>query len=180
MATVDATAIRTAIRQRLEGVITGARAIAPGELSGDSFAGASTYTRQMRSSVVPRFVVRIPGQRRNEASPAACSSIRIIDLDVTVTYTYKLPNPANLPDVYEEEKAHADGDVDTMARSLEWPGALDATLDGSPTGLVSGLLRFNGASVVTEDAASGLYEIQSTHTAIVVVDVDAMPPEESP
>lgn len=173
MATLDAYAIRLAIRERLEGVLAGARAIAIGELSGDAFVGASTYTRQMRASVAPRFIVRISSQRRSDAALPACASIRMLELDVAIVYTYKLPNPANMPDVYETEKARADGDVDTMARALEWPGALDVTSAGRATGIVSGLLRFDSSTVVTEDAASGLYEIQSTHTAIVVVDVDA-------
>lgn len=173
MARVNGEAIRTAIRQRLEGVLSSPRSLAPGEASGDLFVGADDYTAQMRSTVIPRFTVRITAQSRNEASPSAPSAPRLINISVSITAFRKAPNPATLPEEYEKEKAAADSMVDAMARSLEYPGALSATLAGVPTGLVSGLLRWTSSSTTREDPATGLYEITTSYEGIVLVDADA-------
>lgn len=173
MATLASKAIRTAIRECLTGVLAGTRAPTLGYASDDLFAGASEYTRAMRAVIKPTFDIRVTAIPRQEDTPNEVSNIRLYKPAIAITTTYKLIDEVNFVQDYENVKAQAETDVDVFTRALGFPGAIYQTSGGTLTGIVSGLLRSTGSSVVNEDPEAGIYEIEMTFDAIALVDVNA-------
>lgn len=173
MATLNAQAIRTAIRECLTGTLAGTRAPTAGYASDDMFTGADDYVKAMRSIIKPTFDVRIDSIKRQEDTPNEITNLRLYELSITVTTTYKSEDPVLGVTLYEEIKADAETDVDIFMRALGWPGALTQTAAAAETGLVSGLLRNTGSVVTNDDPEQCLYEYEMTFEAIALVNVNA-------
>lgn len=173
MATLAARAIRRAVRECLTGALVSARSPSTGYASDDLFTNAETYTQLARAVIKPTFEVAVTSVGRQEDSPSTVNNILLYNVAVNVTVSYKLEDTVLSPDVYDEVKSDAERDIDVFTRALGWPGAVAQTIAAVPTGLVSGLLRATGASIVDDEPEQGLYRVSLDFEGVAVVDVNA-------
>lgn len=173
MALLQTAPIRRAVRETLTGVLTSTRSVAPGYASDDLFTNSEKHTELARAMIRPTFDVSVQSVSLHEDTPSEVNNIRLYSVAVAVSVAYKLDSAVLSPNDFDTVKAQAEQDCDRFSRALGWPGALNATSLGAPTGLVSGLLRFAGASVVDDEPVEGLYQTRLDFTGVAVVNVDA-------
>ena len=173
MATLKMQAIRRAIRECLTGALVSARSPVAGYASDDLFTNAETYTQLARAVIQPTFEVTVNSIGRQEDSPSTVNNILLYNVEASVVVSYKLDDNVLSPDLFDVAKADAERDVDVFTRALGWPGALTQTIGGVTTGLVSGLLRSTGSTIVDDDPDQGLYRVELNFSGVAIVDVNA-------
>lgn len=174
MAAVDDVAIRRALREVCEGTIAGVRALTPGVLSADIAGGASDLTLSRRGVAVPRVDIAVAYPMLDER-PQQPSNIWMRGIEVTLTYTYLLEAQTLLAPEYQAIKSTAAETSDLVAQAFAWPGKLTTTSTGVATGIVSGVLMWQGTTVVRDDAprsgeteGGGLYQLEQRYTGVVL------------
>lgn len=174
MAAVDDVAIRTALREVIEGKITGVRAITPGLLSCDIAVGASDMTLSMRTTSTPRVEIAV-SYPVSPDRPQQPSNVWFRGIEVVLTYTYLLESQGLLLPEYQATKAAAGAAADLVAQALAWPGKLSQTYAGTVTGIVSGVLAWQGTTVLRDDAprsgqteGGGLYQLEQRYSGTVL------------
>lgn len=174
MATLNTQAIRRAVRECLTGALVSARSPVAGYASDDLFTNAETYTQLARSMLKPTFDVAVTSVGRQEDSPSTVNNILLYRVEVSVTVSYLLEDVVLSPDEFDVLKGEAERDIDVFTRALGWPGALTQTVGGINTGLVSGLLRSTGSTIVDDDPTQGRYGVGLNFEGVAVVDVNAL------
>ena len=169
---INANAIKGAIKERLEGVIGGVRAMSVGDVDSDIFNGADDFTKASRAAVRPRFDVRIDEISRNENSPCGPTNFFMYDVLVTVGISYHLQGePVDVLD-YEDRKSIAERQVDEFNQALTFPNTLSLCLErNEATGIASGMLTPQKPlyRVVKDDPKAALFEVEQKYTAVVTV-----------
>lgn len=156
MAQLAAAAILTAVREVCEDAAGSLRIITadtyrPGAHETQSEAAAST-----EALVRPRAEPRFTSVEPHGARPPEQGSFTLYALELEVTVTrYVGTEHALLADVRTALRALAAEDSSRLAQALGWPGNLAATVAGTATGLVSGMLRHTGSAVGDLEAAEG-------------------------
>jgi hypothetical protein len=173
MATLAAQAIRRAVRECLTGALVSARSPTLGYASDDLFTNSEPFTEMSRAMVKPTFDVAVSSISRQEESPSTVNNILLYTVAVTVTVSYKLDAAILSPDLFDVAKSNAERDCDVFTRALGWPGALTQTLAAVPTGLVSGLLRSTGSTIVADEPVEGLYQVALGFEGTAIVNVTA-------
>lgn len=166
MAAVDDVAIRTALREVVEGKIAGVRAIPVGLLSCDIAGGADDMTLSMRTTATPRVEIAV-AYPVSPDRPQQPTNVWFRGIEVTLTYTYLLDSQTLFAVDYQAVKAAAAAASDLVAQAYAWPGKLATTFAGTSTGIVSGVLAWQGTTVLRDDAprsgqteGGGLYQIE--------------------
>ena len=169
---LDGEAIRGAIVENLEGIVTGVRGLEPGEASGDLHEGATDEMKAARALIRPHFYVGISEMRFAEGSPMGPSSLNIIEATIYVRCVYNLQGDGVNHVDYEDRKAEAEVQAIKFAQRLMWPGALTTCVSlGRNTNILSGCLtpRDNFYRVTRDDPKETLFEVEQNYTAIVRV-----------
>jgi len=169
MATVNMTAIHTALRERLTGVLTTGRAIAPGLLSSDLLPNSAFLTEISRALLKPTFSVSSNIVRRQEDTPNFTSTIALYNMQTTVRVRYKLDSQVLDAAAYDVVRAQAETDIDRITQALCDAGSMVTTFAGLPTGIVSGMLFLDGATIAEDEPQQGLYSTELTFTSILKV-----------
>ena len=166
MAAVDDVAIRTALREVVEGKITGTRAITVGLLSSDVAGGADDLTLSMRTTATPRVEIAV-AYPVSPDRPQQPVNQWFRGLEVVLTYTYLLESQTLFAADYQATKSAALSASDLVAQAFAWPGKLSTTFAGTATGIVSGVLAWQGTTVLRDDAprsgqteGGGLYQLE--------------------
>lgn len=173
MATLAARAIRRAVRECLTGTLVTSRSPSPGYASDDLFTNAETYTQLERAMLKPTFDVSVTSVGRQEDSPSTVNNILLYRVEVKVLVSYNLDDIVLAANDADQVKSDAERDIDVFTRALGWPGAVSQTSLGTPTGLVSGLLRATSANIVTDEPMQGLYQVELNLEGVAIVDVNA-------
>ena len=178
MTAVADVAIRRALREVLEGTATGVRAITPGLLSCDVAQGTADLTLSLRTASAARVEIAI-AYPMLEDRPQQPSNIWMRGIEVTLTYSYLLESQSLLPTEYAAVKAAAASSTDLVAQALAWPGKLTTTVGSVATGIVSGVLMWQGTTVTRDDAprsgqteGGGLYQLEQLFTGVVLTAAD--------
>lgn len=178
MTAVADVAIRRALREVLEGTATGVRAITPGLLSCDVAVGTGDLTLSLRTASTARVEIAV-AYPMLEDRPQQPINVWMRGVEVTLTYSYLLESQSLLPTEYAAVKASAASTTDLVAQALAWPGKLSTTIAGAATGIVSGVLMWNGTTVTRDDAArsgqtegGGLYQLEQRFTGVVLTAAD--------
>lgn len=177
MAQLEATAILTAIRQVTEDAAGSIRIIAADTYEPGAAEGRSQLAQATEAMVSPRAEARITDTTQHPASPPEQGSFMLLGLaiEVVVTRRYDASHALD-PDVRTALYAVAAQDSGRLKQALGWPGNLTETVSGTPTGLVSGCLRYVSSSVgelESIDDANGL--IRTTHEFTGVALVSMLP-----
>jgi len=173
MALLNETAIRDVIAEVLTGAILGVRAIPADNLSADAAEGMDDLALSGRALTLPVFTVAI-GYEPLDDPPPQPSNIWIEQINVTITQTSLLFTAALTPAQYRAAKAGSATISSAIRIAFSWPGKLSTSAAGSPTGILSGVLRWTGLSVIRDQApqqgqaeGGGLYQTRSDYTGFV-------------
>jgi hypothetical protein len=168
------TAIRAALREVIEGKIAGVRAVPVGLLSCDIAGGADDMTLSMRTTATPRVEIAI-AYPVSPDRPQQPTNVWFRGIEVTLTYTYLLDSQALFAVDYQAVKATAAYASDLVAQALAWPGKVATSYSGTVTGIVSGVLAWQGTTVLRDDAprsgqteGGGLYQLEQRFSGTVV------------
>lgn len=172
MSIIDEAAIRTRISEVLTGVASGVRAMTAGELSDDLAPGASDVTASQRAAVVPRFTIAIDYEPSAER-PQGPGTMALDGIVVTIVMTALHASQALSRVDYDATKALiAELGAQTRA-AFSWPGKLTTTSAGTATGIVSGVLRWDGTRVSRDTPpepnapGGGLYVVEHRFSGVV-------------
>lgn len=162
MANINATAIRTRIREVLddgEGLV---RTVSAGELSGDYWDGMPTRALRARTIQKPQFAIPyIPKVPKTGAGALTeIGDTQIYEIEPTLIVAYDLRPYAEQSGSIDEDFATAEQDVDVIRQALGWPDNLDQTKAGTPTGIIDGWLRYLGDEVLEQNVVAQLLRIQ--------------------
>ena len=165
--------IRDVIAEVLTGAILGVRAIPAGNLSADAAEGMTDLAMAGRALTLPVFTVSI-GYEPLDDPPPQPSNLWLEQINVTITQTYLLNTAALAPNQYRAAKATSAAIASAVRIAFSWPGKLSANAAASPTGILSGVLRWTGSSVTRDQApqqgqadGGGLYQTRSDFTGFV-------------
>jgi hypothetical protein len=142
-------AIRTAISDVLTGAIQGVRPIATSTLAADGVIGAPAQLTSQRAMVLPTFTIATEyGPHADQ--PQQPSVPWFYALTVTVELTSLLTSAVLGRVAYDAVKAANHATAALVHGALAWPGKVTTTAAAVETGIVSGVLRFEGATVVRD------------------------------
>lgn len=172
-------AIRNAIRDVLEGTDTrGFRKMVPDVFKYGAFDGnndRSNHALTLDIRYQHRFDVVLGPLRQNGSSPMSNKGpARHSTIDITVEIWTRLGSTVNVEE-RDLQRERVEQNAELAIQALAYPGNLTTSLDGLPTGIVSGLLsgRDNNATptweVVTEDWTKQIHRSRISAAAIVVV-----------
>ncbi len=172
MANVDHDAILTTVREVIDDGNGSVRTVTSGRFNGGAYAGQPPGSETLYALATPTFRTAITGQRRHPASPPILGSFTLyeIDVEVEVIRGLQLRHKVN-DDIRDDAKALAANDADVLAQALTYPGNMTGTSASALTGLVSGVLQYEGSSGTIELADDTNGRIVSTHTFSGVVHV---------
>lgn len=137
--------LRQAIHQKLEGELGGTRRVKAGRLQRGGRDGLAAETLVSRALALPRIGITIEGFRNSGSTPVSgLAPVRLVELDVTILFTYHLPAETS-EDELEELLAQMVDDGDDAAQALAYPNSLSTTVDGLSTALASGQLLGPGS-----------------------------------
>lgn len=160
-----ATAILTAIREVVEDATGSVRTIADGRFEPGTYSDQARAAASVLALGNARAEVTISGLRRAPESPPVGGSFALYGLDVEVTVVRNFGVAAEVDtDTRVAIRAAALLDADLLQQALGWPGNLTQTSAAVATGLVSGLLRYEGSSpgdFATDSDGNGV--LTSTH-----------------
>ena len=175
MAVLDEDAIRDTLREVLTGAAAGVRAIAAGNLSADAAEGMTDLALSQRAMILPRFTVGI-GYEPIDEQPAGPSNLWLETINVSITQTYVLSTAALQPNEYSAVKTTSAAIASAIRLAFAWPGKLSASVAATPTGILSGVLRWTGTRVERDQApqqgqadGGGLYQTRSDFTGTVQI-----------
>ena len=173
MALLNEDAIRDTIADVITGAIAGVRAIAVGSLSADAAEGMTDLALASRALPLPVFTVAI-GYEPLDDPPPQPSNLWLEQINVAITQTYLLSTAALQPNEYRAAKATSAAIASAIRIAFSWPGKLSMSAAASPTGILSGVLRWTGSSVTRDQApqqgqaeGGGLYQTRSDFTGFV-------------
>lgn len=149
MTTFSDAAIRTAVADVALGVIAGVRDMGTGRLTADLAVGTTEATASHRALVLPTITIRTE-YAPHEDAPMQPGPEWFDELTLTVTFTSLLTSEAFGRVAYDLVKATQADAAQEMRLAFSWPGKLAATAGGTATGIVGGVMRFSGMSVVTD------------------------------
>jgi len=177
MALANFVAIRKAVRERLAGTIaTPPRQVTAGRFGGEWYERLEDHAKRLRALTRPRYDVQVRRIPRGRSSPAEPGNVALYDIEVRLVCGYALKHPALNDDKRDEIRALAEQDADVIRQALGWGNVLLQTSGGTPTGLVSGRLRFDAYAVLREEfgtggakEGAGLFETEILLTGRVLV-----------
>lgn len=147
MAYLKTAALITRIREVIEDSRGAMRTVPTGRFSGDMPQGLTEEEQQRRAMVNPRARVEVNDISRQSQSPPINSNLIFYEVGVTVTVSRLFARDQQLnDDTGDVTQAAGAEDVDIIRQALEWPGNLDYTEAGAPTGVISGMLSFVSSS----------------------------------
>jgi len=174
MANLDGEAIQAAIRDVLLDGAGDKRTIGASVYKGGLYEAlpANEKARRALGKPIVEAVSRVTG--RHAGSPQVKGNKHILSIQVEVrvvralTITHKLDD-----DVRDTLIGNAAKDADVIQQALTYPGNVSQTSSGDPTGIVSGLLRYQGSdapTVVATEGQPGRVETVHRFTGMVQVD----------
>lgn len=169
----DGEAIRGAIRENLEGSVTGVRQIAIDEISGDITGEPSDIMKARRAIEIPRFWMRIDEISPQSDSPMGFNNVTLWSVNLTVRCAYNLQGPAVDHVDYNDRKAVAEEHAIKFAQRLIVPGSVTTCVSlARSTGIVSGKLtpRDGFYRVANDEPEKALFEVEHAYSAVVRVD----------
>lgn len=174
MAFIDTLALRTAIREVLQGESGSVRTVTSGRVDGrDYWIGADDSAARARTLVRPKFdIPTIPLEAHPNRFPENCST-RFYLASVTIESEYALPEAILSDEDRDAIRSVAEQDIDIFRQALGWPGNLTQTTGGDPTGLADGFLEWVRTDVVREDWREGVQRLVTRHLYRGHVKVDA-------
>lgn len=143
MATFDAAALTTRIRQILEDGAGSLREITASTY--ESLAGESLDDSELslRAAETPRYRVVYERVARAAETPSRPSNRQILDVELDIVVIRHVPPVANDSDsAIDAVKNAAAADHDVIAQALEWPGNVNVA------GVISSMLRSTGSARV--------------------------------
>jgi len=155
MATFDAAALTTRIRQILEDGAGSLREITASTYQ--SLAGESLTNDELslRAAEAPRYRIVYESISRAPETPSRPSNRQILDVELDVVVIRHVPPVANDSDsAIDAVKNAAVADHDVIAQALEWPGNV------SVAGVISSMLRSAGSSRVRLQYPQGGVDFQ--------------------
>jgi len=157
MATADFDAILTAVREVLEDATGTLRTIGAAVYQGNLNASLSDEEMTLRALNKPLVESRIGAISRNDASPNIFGSLSLLDIEVVVRVVRHLDQAHELDDdIRDDVKALSAADGDVIMQALTFPGNLTQTSGSAATGLVSGMLSYEGSDPPdTQQEATG-------------------------
>lgn len=165
-------ALRECIIELLKGYLTGVRAIPEGELDICFNTGSDLFNQAVSSLVRPVFDIRIEYSKSTDQVMQP-SPFWIENVKVVIETAYLQKSPAVSHESYMKIKSDS-ADIGFEIRSLlGWPGKLTTNDAGDPTGIISGILQYEG-TVITKDQVPlagqgpGLYTCEHTFTGFVM------------
>ncbi len=176
MAAFSDAAIRTAVSDVIVGVITGVRSMGVGNLTDDIAVGATSQTAAQRATVKPTVTISTAYTPHPDA-PSQPGPDWFDTLTLTLTFTSLLPTEALGRVAIDLVKATQANGAANLRAAFAWPGKLTTTNAGVATGIVSGVLRFEGMTVVRDTPPTatdgGLYVTEhrfsgTVHSAVSV------------
>lgn len=165
MAYIQAAAIITRIREVLEDGRGDLRTVTAGRFAGDLPEGLSIDAEHMRTVTGARCSADITAIRPSPASPPILGNLILYEIDVRVRVIRLITALEQTDDAsHDALRALAISDVDIVRQALEYPNNLAATEAGATCDLVSGLLRYTGATqVVVGEIDSGAQTLETVH-----------------
>lgn len=168
MANIASAAIVTAVEEVLEGALGTVRTLATTELASGTYPSLNDGERARRAMVRPRFDVQLTRVTRHPSSPSEKSSYGLYQIEVVVSCDYKLSHEISEAD-RKSIRAQAITDAEQARQALGWPGNLTQTAAAVATGIVSGLLTFEGFEVENEDFETRLLKTRLTFAGVANV-----------
>ena len=171
MANLASHAITSAIRDVVENGHGNTRTIPSGTYGDGGFEALGIEAESMHAMVKPAAEPRITKMSRNKHSPPQPGSVVLYDLEVEV----RLVRHINLEHMTKEEVRDqtlglADRDGDILCQGLCYPDNIATDAEGTPTGLVSGMLVYKGSKIGKIDAkTAGNVITIHTFTAVACV-----------
>ena len=174
MAYVSFLNLRKAIRERLEGVITDARAVTVGRLE-DAPHGLPDGETKRRALVTPRFDIPFIRTESHPNGPTIISGVGLVKVFPIIHCFYALPNLVNTADDRDAVVSVAETDGDIIRQALSWRGSLTDTSAAAATGLVSGMLTWIGFEATQESwgeaSSDGSGVLRTSHSFEGVVQI---------
>lgn len=164
--------IVTAIRERLDGTLTGVRAMSPGELDRGAYPGIAPAELARRALNMPVIDVRITDIARNQDVLSELGDYNMLRVEFVVTAAYQIPSEVLADDRLADLvtiRATAADDAEQIRQSVSYPGGLAYTAASLATGIISGCAMHLGTSTIEEDAVGGLLRLEHRFYAIVGV-----------
>lgn len=156
MAYLAADPILTRIREVLESGAGVLRTIASGTYYGDFHEGLSEQEQARRALTKPRYDVRAVSLTRNEASPPNMHSLGLKNIEIEVKVTRNLTFSEATADALRDDMlALAIQDGDVISQALGYTANLATTTSGTATGLVSGVLEYEGSDIGEVETPDG-------------------------
>lgn len=167
MATLPATVILTAIREVIEDAHGSNRTITADTYRGDASETRSASAEATRALEKPQAEPRITMVERHPQTPPEPGSFRLVKLGVEVRLIRPVPGAAQITaSLRDAIRGAAATDADLLRQALMWPGNLTATVAGTNTGLVSGMLTWlrSTANPIESDPDGTAGRLVTTHT----------------
>ncbi len=173
MATINGTAILTAIREVLDEGAGTVRNISTARFQADLYAGKDVDGQALSALVKPICEAEITGIRRHPMSPMDLHSMSLLEIDVRVSVVRSGTLKEKLDaDARDALKGLAVDDADVVKQALLFNGNLTTTIGGTATGLVSGrLASYEGSTVTVLFSGDTSARIEGLHNFRAVVNV---------
>lgn len=178
MSGLASAALCKAIRERLDGTLSGVRAMTAGRLERGEFESLGDAERARRALEMPRLDVELVDiQRSPAATLSEIGDVQILRVGVRIRTVYQLPTEYQADDHLAQlnvQRGMAADDSELIRQSLMWPTGLVRTSDSLATLLISGVMRQREPSRRTrEDVKSGLLEWEHAYEGDARVTPDA-------
>lgn len=163
MPAFDASAILTRVEEVLCEGAGQHHLVAPGTYARGLSEMMTANAQSTRAIATPRIEVSCSASGVSPASPPVGGDKILFDVTIDVRVIRAAGTAKQVNDLLRRDlKALALQDLARLVPALEWPGNLDATSDGDPTGLVSRALQWSGRPAehrfVGDAAGSGRLE----------------------
>jgi len=148
MAYIESTNIITAIRDVLHNNHGSAQTIASGEYRPGYYDALTDNAKGLKSLSVPSVDVRIKKVKTSKMTPVQFGNKALYELTLSIlvsrAFTTEHKSTTITRDLLDSLAAK---DSSVLSQALSYPGNLTQTASAAPTGLVSGLIRFDGIVV---------------------------------
>ena len=170
MSGIDADAIVTAVLERLDGTLTGVRALSSGQIARGDVPGLDDGEKARRALYVPTMDAEITSLERHPGAPLSeLSNLQILQIGLSVRTTYQLPTELQADDTGNAIRGlrnQAVEDAELVRQALMYPGGLATTSATTATNIIT-LLEHTRSEKAREDIESGLVQWEHTFTGAV-------------
>lgn len=184
MAYLNTSAIVTRIREVCEAATDSLRPV-PVDRFTESYSQAQDVAQARRATVNPTYDVSITnGPNPHKSSPTEQSAIAIYDLEIRIDVIRAFDLTGTLDDAVRDEVlglAVQDGDV--LQQAFSTYGNLRSTSDDDDTGIVSGVMKYQGSSSdvrLSEGAGNMVAKTSHRFSMVAVADIAQFLPTSIP